>query len=78
MSYAVKSSCKVRNEKHVEAEFTALHRLDHPNIVKMFESYEDDEAYHLVMEHCQGGDVSAAMHNMEKPFEEKRVVMIMH
>ncbi|GAB2269920.1 Calcium-dependent protein kinase 10 [Dionaea muscipula] len=30
---------------------------DHPNVVKMRETYEDDEAVHLVMELCEGGEL---------------------
>lgn len=78
MSYAIKSSCRTSNSKHIEAEFTALHKLDHPNIIKLYESYEDEECVHFVMEHCKGGDMSSAMHHMEKPFEEKRVILIIH
>jgi calcium-dependent protein kinase len=32
-------------------------RLDHPNICKLFEVYEDDSAVHLVMELCSGGEL---------------------
>ena len=29
--------------------------LDHPNIIKLYETFEDAVAYYLVMELCQGG-----------------------
>ena len=34
-----------------------LRRLDHPNILKLYEFYEDDRSYHLVTEMCTGGEL---------------------
>jgi calcium-dependent protein kinase len=31
--------------------------LDHPNIVKLFDVYEDARYLHLVMEMCAGGEL---------------------
>ena len=31
--------------------------LDHPNIVKFYETYQDDKFFHLVMEYCSGGEL---------------------
>ena len=31
--------------------------LDHPNIIKIFEIFEDDTEYYIVMEYCQGGEL---------------------
>lgn len=33
------------------------HMPDHPNIVTLKETYEDDKAVHLVMELCEGGEL---------------------
>jgi serine/threonine protein kinase len=30
---------------------------DHPNIVKMYEVVVDSRNFHLVMEHCEGGEL---------------------
>ena len=38
-------------------ELDILTQLDHPNIIKVFEEYEDDMYYHFVMEHCSGGEL---------------------
>lgn len=38
-----------------EAEI--LRRLDHPNVIRIYEVYEEKEAVHLVLELCEGGDV---------------------
>ena len=36
-------------------------RLDHPNIVKLFEFYEEQRHYCLVQELCKGGDLLDAI-----------------
>ena len=38
-------------------EIRILHRLDHPNIVKYFETYEDSNHMYLIMEYCNGGEL---------------------
>merc|ERR1719277_1023547 len=38
-------------------EAAILQRLDHPNIVRLFEAIEEPHAVHLVLELCEGGDV---------------------
>lgn len=39
-------------------ELEIMSQLDHPNLVKLFEIYEDEQYVHLVMEYCSGGDVA--------------------
>lgn len=34
-----------------------LTQLDHPNIIKVFEEYEDEMYYHFVMEFSSGGEL---------------------
>ena len=31
--------------------------MDHPNIIKFYEVYEDKNVFHFVMEFCSGGDL---------------------
>mgnify|MGYP002631832457 CR=1 FL=1 len=38
-------------------EIEVMKRLDHPNITKLCEYYEDDKRYYLVMELCTGGEL---------------------
>jgi calcium-dependent protein kinase len=38
-------------------EVEILKNLDHPNILKMYESYEDNKKYYIVTELCGGGEL---------------------
>ena len=42
----------------LQNEIEILKQVDHPNIVKLFDVYEDDKYFFLVMELMQGGEVS--------------------
>ena len=43
--------------KSVLIEVNILKSLDHPNILKVFEYFEDANDYFIVTEYCEGGDV---------------------
>lgn len=34
-----------------------MRELDHPNIIKLYEVYEDKSMYHVVTEYCVGGSI---------------------
>lgn len=38
-------------------EINILKEIDHPNIVKMYEFFEDEKRYYLVTEICKGGEL---------------------
>ena len=38
-------------------EMAILRRLDHPNILKLFEVFEESNRFLLVTEYCKGGDL---------------------
>jgi calcium-dependent protein kinase len=42
--------------KHLEEELNILQQVDHPNIIKFFESYIDQRFVHIVTELCTGGE----------------------
>ena len=57
---AVKSIPKEKIVRDIAAfrrELDLLHMLDHPNIIKFFETYEDAHTVHIVTERCSGGDL---------------------
>lgn len=58
--FAVKSIPKdkiVKDLKLMRRELEMLHIADHPNIIKFFETFEDERYVHIVMEECTGGDL---------------------
>ena len=57
---AIKSipKSKIKNEVHMlKRELDILRMVDHPNLIKLYETYEDEKYLHLVMELCTGGDL---------------------
>ena len=42
----------------LQNEIDILKQVDHPNIVKLFDVYEDEKYFFLVMELMRGGEVS--------------------
>lgn len=57
---AVKSIAKSRVKKDlslIRRELEALQTVDHPNVIRLYETYEDRHYLHLVMELCTGGDL---------------------
>lgn len=51
---AVKSIPKAKRKKHGQ-EVIIMKMIDHPNLVMLYEIFEDAENLHLVMELCMGG-----------------------
>ena len=45
-----KSSLLKEEEKKMFAEMNILKDLDHPNIVKLYELFQDEENYYLITE----------------------------
>ena len=45
------------NLNQINSEVKVLCTLDHPNIVKYYETFEDQNHVYIVMEHCGGGEL---------------------
>eukprot|EP00397_Hematodinium_sp_SG-2012_P008862 GEMP01008931.1.p1 GENE.GEMP01008931.1~~GEMP01008931.1.p1 ORF type:complete len:468 (+),score=108.98 GEMP01008931.1:96-1499(+) len=56
---AVKTMAKkdIKNEVRYKAEIAIMKKLDHPNIIKLFETFEDLKNTYLVLELCTGGEL---------------------
>lgn len=61
-------SAKKVNE--ISNEVQILNSLDHPNIVKYYEIYEDNSSLYIVMEQCQGKTIYDKIASGEKIFEQ--------
>ena len=56
----------------LETEIEILMQIDHPNIVKLFEVFNEDDHWCLVMELMEGGDLFSQIEENKK-FSEKEV-----
>lgn len=74
---AIKALQKKRVERQeLEAEISIMKLLDHPNIVKLYEVFEDYVHIHLVMERCTGGELFNRIVE-EECFSERQAAAIM-
>lgn len=62
-------------KKTVLNEVDILKTLDHPNILKIFEYFEDDKNYYIVMEFCSEGDLFDELERV-KYLDEKNTANI--
>ena len=54
----VLNKAKLGNKiEDIKKEVKILHSLDHPNIVKYYETYDDKKYIYLVMEYCPNGEL---------------------
>lgn len=47
----------MKNLDRLKAEIAIMKLMDHPNIIKLYESFEDHRNLYLVMELCKGGEL---------------------
>eukprot|EP01053_Blabericola_migrator_P002701 Blabericola_migrator_1__2700@NODE_1768_length_3821_cov_86_086841_g734_i3_p1_GENE_NODE_1768_length_3821_cov_86_086841_g734_i3NODE_1768_length_3821_cov_86_086841_g734_i3_p1_ORF_typecomplete_len607_score87_73Pkinase/PF00069_25/5_6e78Pkinase_Tyr/PF07714_17/2_3e43EFhand_7/PF13499_6/5_7e12EFhand_7/PF13499_6/3_1e16EFhand_8/PF13833_6/1_1e02EFhand_8/PF13833_6/4_1e06EFhand_8/PF13833_6/2_1e05EFhand_8/PF13833_6/3_3e09EFhand_11/PF08976_11/2_6e05EFhand_11/PF08976_11/4_3e11EFhand_1/PF00036_32/4_2e03EFhand_1/PF len=48
---------KIENVTRLKREILIMKALDHPNIIRLFEVYEDEKHLYLIMELCSGGEL---------------------
>ena len=58
-------------------EIENLLRLDHPNIIKMFEYYYDQYNFYMIMEFCNGGELFDKVKEKGGKFKEEEAAIIM-
>ena len=64
-------------EEKTDEEIELLRQLDHPNIVKLFEYFSDEDKYYLITEYCRGGDLFDLI-KKKKRFSEMSASYIMY
>jgi calcium-dependent protein kinase len=52
-----KTSIIKEEEEKLFSELNILKNLDHPNIIKLYELYQDSKNYYLITEYCCGGEL---------------------
>jgi len=60
----------------VRREVDILRKLDHPNVVRLFEAFEDDQYVHLVLELCEGGDLLERVAAAKERLPERDAAML--
>jgi len=74
-----KSKMSANDLKHVMDEVDLLKKVDHPNIVEYFETYDDKSYIYLVMELCTGGELFDSNEDYlksGKAYSEKRAAEV--
>ena len=65
------------NEEEIINEINILMKMDHPNIVKIFEFYNSEKHFYLITEYCEGGCLYDLIIK-NGPFTEIQASYIMH
>ena len=80
--YACKklSKLNIKNAKKFQNEIEVLMKMDHPNIVKLYEVFESDNSLYLIMEECYGGELfDRILHriNTNNMYTEREACLLM-
>ena len=71
------SSCTDTDDQEIVNEINILKKMDHPNVLKIFEFYSDAESFNLVTEFCSGGELFQEIVD-HGPFNENISAYIMY
>ena len=58
-------------------EATSMSKLQHPNIVAMYDYHSDDEGLYLIMEYIEGKELDEYVRSLNKPLDEDLSVAFM-
>ena len=80
--YACKklSKLNIKNLQKLQNEIEVLMKMDHPNIVKLYEVFESDNSLYLIMEECYGGELfDRILHriNTNNMYTEREACLLM-
>ena len=57
--------------KNIENEVLVLEKTHHPNVVEMIDRMKSKNSYYLILEYCNGGDLSSFVNSQGKLSEEE-------
>ena len=76
---AMKKILKIQENKvedmEIKNEIDILKKLDHPNIVKIFEFYDDEENYYIITEFCKYGEL---YRYINKDYSERQLCVLFY
>jgi calcium-dependent protein kinase len=64
-----KNHTSAEDHEKLKQEVEILRKLDHPNIIKVYEFYQDSRFFYIVTELCTGGELFDKI-SQEKHFSE--------
>mmetsp|Transcript_4520 Transcript_4520/g.9083 ORF Transcript_4520/g.9083 Transcript_4520/m.9083 type:complete len:532 (-) Transcript_4520:16-1611(-) len=66
----------VKNAEQFKEEMAIMKLLDHPNIVRLYETFEDEKLVYLVLELCTGGELFDRIVAEEKFSEQAAAICV--
>ena len=67
---AIKILCKynmsVADLEHVKTEIETMKIANHPNIIKLYDVFENEKMIYIIMEYCEGGDLGQLIKRCKK------------
>ncbi|CAE7843542.1 CPK2 [Symbiodinium sp. KB8] len=76
-SSAVREAKAKQKRLEIRSEIDIMKLTDHPNVVKLHETFEDRSQMYLVMELCAGGDLDKHMKGQGGPYSEHQAAILM-
>uniref|UniRef100_A0A915IFI9 Protein kinase domain-containing protein n=1 Tax=Romanomermis culicivorax TaxID=13658 RepID=A0A915IFI9_ROMCU len=67
-----------KNRQMALNEVTVLSKLEHPNIVSYYDSFEEDGLLMIEMEYAEKGNLSQYLSKRDKPLEEREILCKFH
>ena len=73
-----KSTMDTSDLQLVRTEIEILKICQHPNIIRLYNVFENSEYIYIIMEYCSGGDLFSYLENRNFLLPEKRACTIIH
>ena len=73
-----KSSMDTSDLELVRTEIDILKICQHPNIIRLYNVFENADYLYIIMEYCSGGDLFSYLENRHFRLTEKRASIIIH
>ena len=73
-----KNDMKTEDMELVRTEIEILKICQHPNIIHLYEVFENKDYYYIIMECCSGGDLFSYIERRHFKLSEKRACEIIH
>ena len=77
MKVIKKAELEIENEREIINEISILRKMDHPNILKIFDFYSTEDSYAMILELCSGGELYKEI-IQKGPFNEGYTSYVMY